>query len=324
MEQIEINTIDKQLERTRRRDATLEKRLLISIQERDIQDPLQIVPDHQQGRFILIDGFKRLRCAVKLGIPMVPVEHIGSDIIIGILTMLRRDASKGICTFEQAALIDELHKQYSLSIYDIATRLDRSPSWVSMRLGLFDEMSPLVRDRIMSGAFPARAYMYDIKRFTRVNKIGSQRVTACVAALSGKKLSTRDLSILSRAYFTGGESLERLITDGDVHSALRMLKGTTKCSQSALSVKEQRFLDDLKTMVSVSKRIINTASVVDNSLDIDLLSSVNVWCASLMSTMLILSKAIKELYEKTISAGNGDNTVPAGAKQEVNCPSAQN
>lgn len=318
MELIEIGSIDLRLEHTRHQDAATEKRLLSSIQERDILDPLTVVRGRGDASCILLDGFKRYRCAGKLGVTMVPVEYIGDDVIIGILTLLRRQESRGTNTMEQAALIEELHKQYGMSIYDIAASLCRSPSWVSMRLGMLDELSSLVREKIMSGAFPARAYLYGLKGFTRVNKIPMQDVDACVNALSGKYLSTRDLFILSRAYFNGGESIQRLIIDGDVHRALRVLKSDAAAPDYEMSVTDRTFLEYLMDASTAINRVLHHARNIE-MMTADFSNHVNLWCSSLMNIMQSFQSIITEFYERTRPAVRGADAVPAGAKQEGDC-----
>lgn len=324
MEQIELHTIDLRLAHTRCKDIAQEKRLLVSIQQQDIQDPLQLVQDDQNQQPVLIDGFKRYRCAVKLRIKTVPVEYIGSGIASGILTLLRRHVSVSFNTFEQAALIEELHKNCSMSIYDIANSLERSPAWVSVRLGLFDELSPLVRNKIMTGAFPVRAYMYSIRRFTRVNKVSAQQVNTCVEALSGKNLSTRELSILSRAYFTGSEQIKQLITDGDVHRVLDMIKRKAGLSLSSTSIKDRSFVDDLKFLVQGMKRIITTAELPYRNADAEFLNSINVWSAELKNILPSFQKVIREVYEKSRYTDRCSNALPAGTEQKSNSATAQN
>lgn len=321
MELIETGSIDLRLAHTRHRDAAAEKRLLSSIQERDILDPLMVVRSTGDASCILLDGFKRYRCAGKLGTTMVPVEYIGDNVIVGILTLLRRQESRGTSAMEQAALIEELHQQYGMSIYDIAASLCRSPSWVSMRLGMLDELSSLVRGKIMSGAFPARAYLYGLKGFTRVNRIPMEEVDACVNALSGKHLSTRDLFILSRAYFNGGESVQRLIVDGDVHRALRVLKSSVSAPDHEVSVTERTFLEFLMDASAAMKQVLyHTRHIQGMSAEFS--NHVNLWCSSIMNIMQSFQSIITELYERTGSAVRSVDAVPAGAKQEGDCPVA--
>jgi hypothetical protein len=318
LELIEIETIDLRLAHTRHRDGAAEKRLQSSIQERGILDPLTVVRHAGGSSSILLDGFKRYHCAVKLGVTMVPVEYIGDDVIVGILTLLRRHEFRGVSTMEQAALIEELHKQYGMSIYDIAVSLGRSPSWVSMRLGMLDELSSLVRGKIMSGAFPARAYLYGLKGFTRVNKIPMEDVDVCVKALSGKHLSTRDLFILSRAYFNGGESIRRLIIDGDVHRALRVLKSDTAAPDWEMSVTERTFLEYLMDASAAINHVLDHARKLE-MMTADFSNHVNLWCSSIVNSMQPFQAIITEFYEKTRPAVRGADAVPSGTKQASDC-----
>jgi len=65
-QQVEISSFDLRYQGYRIRNQRDEKQLLQGILENGIQDPLQGV-DNKDTR-ILLNGFKRLRCAQKLGI----------------------------------------------------------------------------------------------------------------------------------------------------------------------------------------------------------------------------------------------------------------
>ena len=315
MEMAELNAIDLRLEHTRRKDAEAERRLLASIMERDIEEPLSVAQSDQPHSYVLVDGFKRYRCAAKLGKGMLPVQTIAPDVPCAILTMIRREESRNLSTLEQAALIQELHRHYSLSIYDIAMRLGRCPSWVSMRLGMIEELSPLVRAKILSGAFPARAYMYGIKRFTRVNKISQDRTDALVAALSGKGLSTRELFILSRAYFTGGRAIQRLIVEGDARRALRILAADPNgIDDPSLGGEQREFIKDLTLTLGGIKRIIANAALMRET-PASCMHYINQWSGAIVRQLDAFSTVIKDLYadDRTGPAGCGTDAFSAGS-----------
>jgi ParB/RepB/Spo0J family partition protein len=303
MEIVETESIDIQLEHTRNKGDEAERRLFISIEKRGILDPVDVVAiDNEAGQqqYVLLDGFKRYRCAKKLHMTMIPVEHISTDIATGILAVLRRNASRscGITTIEQAALIEELHNKYSMSINDIALHLDRSPSWVCMRIGMLDELSCLVREKISTGAFPARAYIYALKGFTRVNGIPASIVDECVNALSGKKLGTRDLFILSRAYFSAGTSIKQLISDGDVHRALKILKGRDNSSDSTITNKiEKKCIEELKCVSAGINGLMHNNGKYSESCRGSM--EVNLWCAGILNNISSFESVVKELYEKS-------------------------
>jgi len=315
VEQIELNAFDLRLEHTRCKDADAERRLLISIMERDIEEPLSVAQCEITDRYVLIDGFKRYRCARKLGKGILPVQSIGHDVPCAVFSMIRREESQGLSTLEQAAMIEELHRRYSLSIHEIASGLARSPAWVSLRLGMIGDLSDLVREKIMSGAFPVRAYMYGIKSFTRVNRIAAESTDALVAALSGKGLSTRELFILSRAYFTGGAAMERLILQGDARQALRILSVDPDGSdEPSMDGRQRELIKDLSMTVTGMNRVMaNSAGMREGGgLFIQYL---NHWCGAILKRLNDFSTVIKGLYadDRTGQASRGSDTVPAGS-----------
>jgi len=109
--------------------------------------PLQCVPNSADPcSGILLDGFKRLRCAKKLGLTMVPWESLGQDEVSGIVNLVTRSNTYSLHLLEQARCVDELKKRFGMGAVQIAASLDRSTGWVGMRLGLLTEMRPAIRD----------------------------------------------------------------------------------------------------------------------------------------------------------------------------------
>ncbi len=130
---ITLNQLDTRYERYRLVSPAAEKVLLCSIRNYGIRDPLQGVDI--EDRHVLLDGFKRYRCAKSLHIHSVPYRVIGSDEATGILALIRNSNAQSLTIIEQAQLICELRDVHKLSSTDIAVQLERSPSWVSMRVG---------------------------------------------------------------------------------------------------------------------------------------------------------------------------------------------
>jgi ParB/RepB/Spo0J family partition protein len=319
METIELKFLDLRLEQTRTRNSAVEQALMQSIAQHGILDPLYVAGGAHEQEYILLDGFKRYRCARKLGMGMAPSQCIAGDLATGILTVIRRgDYDSGVTALEQAALIEELHQRCGLTIYDIAVQLDRSPSWVSMRLGMLEDLSDFVREKIMSGEFPARAYLYGIKGFTRVNKIGTQQVDTFVGAVSGQGLSTRELFVLSRAYFSGGEAIRRLIGEGKIIRALRLLMEDSQgVDDTALSERERQFIKDLSEISSGMNCIIaNAAGMGEGSSSFILY--VNLWCSAILRRQEEFSTIIKELYDRSRPAGRSTDALSRGSEPQGN------
>jgi ParB/RepB/Spo0J family partition protein len=231
MREAEIESISRKYESLRRRDKSREKDLLLSILEHGVREPLQCVEEGEQ-RYVLLDGFKRLRCSHKLKLHMVPVVSLGNDEVSSILQLIRLSAERSLSTLEQAGFVDELHKGHGLTVGEIAAGLERSKAWVSVRLGIIDEMSEVVREAVFSGRFPLRSYMYTVRQFTRVNGVSGREIDGFVRSVSGQELSIRDIETLAYGYFRGAEALKRQIEEGNLIWTVRQMRRSESTSQA--------------------------------------------------------------------------------------------
>ena len=253
-EQIEMANIDLRFESCRMRSKNAEKILLDSIITNGIRNPLQGV-DKQDGVKILLNGFKRIRCAKNLNISIVPWQSFGNDESVGILELLRISNEKSLTILEQAKLIDELKIVHEMCNADIALLLERSKAWVSVRTGIINEMSPCVMDKIFSGKFPAYSYMYTIRQFMRINSVHKKDVDDFVKAVSGKNLSIREIEILANGYFKGSDEIRSQIKNGNIFWGLDMLKESSKKDSDCTGI-EQKMLKDLEIAQKYMQRVI--------------------------------------------------------------------
>ena len=228
--EIEINQLDTSYKNFRCGNSRTEKNLLTSISQTGISTPLSVVEKNDANLpYLLLDGFKRLLCAQKLGLQQIPVSIIGDCEVTGVLRLLCCNQSSNLNALEEAVFIENLNNTHGLSCSEIAIKLNRSVSWVSLRIEMSRNMSDIIREKILSGKFPLRSYMYDLLTFTRV-KEGLKDVEKFVTALSGKEMSTRDITLMSTAYFRGDKSIKQQILDGNCDWTLRMLKNTLESS----------------------------------------------------------------------------------------------
>ena len=224
-EEAEVHSICRKYESFRLRNAGREKYLLSSILQYGVREPLLCAQQaEERHRYILLDGFKRLRCCHKLQIETVPVVSLGADEVDSILKLIRASTDRALSTLEQARFVDELHGRYGLTVTEIACGLERSKAWVSVRLGIIERMSLVVQDAVFSGRFPLRSYMYTLQPFTRVNGISCRAVDSFVASVAGKGLSTREIEKLAYGYFRGGDRLKAQIEGGNLQWTLRRMK----------------------------------------------------------------------------------------------------
>ena len=81
-QEVELSALDLRYESYRMKNPALEGRLLASIARRGIEEPLEGV-DRADERSILLNGFKRYRCASKLGIRMAPYASLAEEEALG-------------------------------------------------------------------------------------------------------------------------------------------------------------------------------------------------------------------------------------------------
>ena len=101
--EVELSSLDLRYESFRLKQAALEERLLGSIAQRGIEEPLEGVEVKELS--VLLNGFKRYRCARKLRLATVPYSSLGTDEAVGILSLLRISNNRALSILEQAAFI---------------------------------------------------------------------------------------------------------------------------------------------------------------------------------------------------------------------------
>ena len=220
--EIEISELDLRYESYRMRSSVQEAKLTASIAERGIEEPLEGVDTG--ARHILLNGFKRYRSARKLHIEVVPYTSLGEDEAMGIMGLLRISNNKALSILEQARFIDDLKNLHQMNVAEIAAELSRSKSWVSMRLSLMKEMTEAVREKLFSGGFPVYPYMYTLRQFMRMNSVSKKQIEEFVVAVSGRKLSVREVEQLANGYFRGPESFREEIRKGNIALSLQQVR----------------------------------------------------------------------------------------------------
>jgi ParB/RepB/Spo0J family partition protein len=248
--EVETSQIDRRYESYRMRSEGREKQLLSSILAKGIEEPLcGVQTSPAVSSVLLLDGFKRLRCAQKLKINHLPFISLGEDEATAILSFLRNCNSKSLTMLEQAKLVDELKRVHGLSVTQIAKRLERSQAWVCTRISVLSEMSDKVMREIFSGRFPAYSFFYTLRQFRRLNGVPKKELDDFVGAVSGHGCSTRDIESLAKGYFCGGEGLKEQIRQGDLAWCLGQLKSQVNLEgQAKLSDLESRVLRDLELL----------------------------------------------------------------------------
>jgi hypothetical protein len=292
---VELSSLDLRYEGHRMKNAGLEERLLGSIAQRGLEEPLEGV--EVQGARILLNGFKRYRCARKLQLRIVPYASLGEDAMAGILNLLRTSNNRALSILEQAAFIDELHTIRHLSLAQIAQELSRSKSWVSMRLGLISEMSAGIRAKLFSGAFPVYPYMYTLRQFMRMNGVTAGEVEQFVTAVSGQQLSVREIEQLAHGYFRGPDSFRQEILKGNLALPLKRLREVPQ-NPDGCNEFERVLLGDLEIAQKYMQRVMGKSQ--DQRLKSRVFyAQANLLTAGILSRVPAFNHSLKQLHDRS-------------------------
>ena len=289
---VEVAQLDLRYEDCRLKSPSAEDRLLAAIAQAGIQEPLQGVEADDVR--ILLNGFKRLRCARKLHLATVPFVALAADETAGIVCLLRAANDHALSLLEQARFLDELKGTGGLSVAEIAQQVGRSPAWVSLRLGVLAELSPVVRAALFEGAFPVYSYLYTLRPFRRLN--GAAAVDEFVTALRGKKLSARQIEQLAHGFFRGPESLREQIRRGHLALPLQQLKELPE-DPDGCSEFERVVVADLEQAQKLLVRLMTKSADPSRLSSRPFRAQAHLLCAGLLSRLPAFTKTIQQLHD---------------------------
>jgi hypothetical protein len=292
---VELSSLDLRYEGHRLRDPAGEVRLLASVRERGIEQPLQGVDP--PGARILLNGFKRRRVAEKLGIAAVPYVSLSQEVATGILGLMRVATAKTLGILEQARFLADLLSIHGMSVAEVAETLSRSKGWVCMRRQLLEEMSPAVRDALFGGRFPVYSYMYTLRPFMRMNTVVKEAIERFVKAVAGRRLSVRDIELLARAYFRGPDCLREAIEGGRLGWSLKHIKDVPQDPEGC-SPLERGLLADLEALRKCMERVM--AKCGDQRLaSRAFFAQANLLSGGVLGILPPFSERMKEFYDRS-------------------------
>lgn len=292
---LELADLDLRYQSYRLRQPRREEALLSAIAREGIREPLVGVT--RDTTPILLDGFKRCRCARTLHLHVVPFASWGGDEVAGILKLLRADRQHALTLLEQARFVDELHTERGLPPADIAQQLGRSLAWVTVRLGLLRELSPVVRDALFAGAFPVYAYLYTLRPFRRLKSVTAADLDQFVGALRGHPLSVRQIDGLAHGFFRGPPSFRQELLQGHLTLALRHLEEAPQDPDSCSDF-ERIFLHDLEQTHKAMLRVIGKSE--DPKLQSAAFrAQANLLTATLLGQTTAFLRILRQLHDRT-------------------------
>ena len=225
-----------------------ELKLLSSLGEAGQQSPVVVVPAATAGRYVVIDGHKRVRALKKLKADVV--KAVVWDMPCEQALVAAYQMGHGSCwnALEEGWLVAELVRGEGWSLSAAGRSLNRSEGWASRRLGLVESLPEAVLAGVQEGrigAYAATKYLLPLARAK------AQDCEALAEKIGAAKMSSRQVGLLYRHYIAGSrEAAQRIVED-----PARFLKALEAAGQKdavAIGSMEDRCLKNLELVGGVA------------------------------------------------------------------------
>lgn len=247
--EVELGQLELRYERLRLVRAGRERQLLSSLAGTGQQTPIVVVAGAEVGRFVVIDGYKRVRCLRRLVQDTVRATPLALEEAEALVMSRQMASGESDTALEQGWLLDEMERRFGLSQEELARRFDRSVSWVSRRLALVRDLPDSVQERVRSGEVVAHAAVKYLVPLARAKRSDCEGL---VAAVASARLSTREMGLLYGAWRDGtAKTRERLVASPLV--MLKVIKETRARTEEEPGP-GQKLLNDFEIIGSVARR----------------------------------------------------------------------
>jgi ParB family chromosome partitioning protein len=243
---LELHQLDLRYEKLRTHKPDAERKLVGSLAAIGQQVPVVVVHGEGPERFVLVDGYKRVRALRRLGHDLVDATCWDLTEAEALLLDRLMRTGEGATALEQGWLLHELAGRFALSLEDLGRRFARSASWVSRRLALVEELPAAIQEHGQRGALPAHAAMKYLVPLARANAAACERL---VAAIAGKGLTNREIGQLYAAWREGLPAIrDRVLTAPLLFLKARQAVGPVPDDEG------RALMDDLDMLAAVARR----------------------------------------------------------------------
>ncbi|MEK7110017.1 MAG: ParB N-terminal domain-containing protein [Patescibacteria group bacterium] len=245
--EIGLETLELKYEGLRSRRPAQEKKLLACLDEAGQQSPIIVVRSAVAGRYIVIDGHKRVRALKRLKMDVANASAWEMDDAEALVRTYQMDSQGRRDAFEEGWLVAQLHRVWKWNLGEVAKRLLRSKSWVSKRLALVEELPEWMAEEVLSGRIGAHAAANFLAPLTRGN---AEEGKLLAERIRGLGLTNRQIGELYACYRTSGALVRRKIVE-DPALFLRA-KAAARHGDAQLGEKESWCVKNLELVGNVS------------------------------------------------------------------------
>jgi ParB-like chromosome segregation protein Spo0J len=248
MRELNLEALDLRYARLRVTDRRQEARLMASIEEHGQQDAICVVAEGD-GRFVVVDGHKRVRALRRLRRDVATALVWDMPPAQALVTAYRAGSGPSYNAMEEGWLVYELHRVGKWDLGKTAVSMGRSKSWVSGRLGLVEILPEAVLEGVRSGKIGAYAATRCLLPFARANAAACERLAGKIVEAN---LSSRQVALVCEHFAKSGATVRERILE-DPARFLKALDASGKGPQDpALSEAENRALKQLELIGNVA------------------------------------------------------------------------
>jgi len=251
---VDLHQLDRKYESLKIRSRHNESKLLASLESDGQQTPIVVVRgENETAPFIVIDGFKRVRAANRLGMDQLECNVWDQSEVDALVQLHALQRPRERSALEDAYLIRSLREEHGLPQTAIAHLLGRTQSWVSRRLALVKELPGWLQEHIQRGELQCYAATKYLIPMARANR---EHAKLLARELAGMNVTTRDVADLYYAWKIGNEE-ERLtvLSRPDLVLAARHAQSQTDTEDQNL----ESVLKDLSMAESLLRRALRSA-----------------------------------------------------------------
>jgi ParB family transcriptional regulator, chromosome partitioning protein len=211
--QLEFHQLDRRCEHLRVRQPHRQRHLMAALAESGQQTPIVVVVS-QDGRYPVIDGYKRIAALQQLGRDTVEATVWAMSEAEALLLDRSLRFSQQESALEQGWLLSEMEQRFGYSLEELARRFDRSVSWVSRRLALVELLPEAIQQQVREGKIAAHVAMKFLVPVARISLEDCERMAA---AFAQHHCDTRQAGQLYAAWRAGSRVVrQRLLAEPEL------------------------------------------------------------------------------------------------------------
>jgi len=262
MKVLEVNVaaLDVRYSHLRVRDRRRETQLMASLEEHGQQDAISVVGEGE-GRFVVVDGHKRVRALRRLRRDVAKVVVLEMAPAQALAAAYRSGSGPSYNALEEGWLIYELHRNGKWGLGQVAAEMRRSKSWASRRLGLVEDLPEGVLEGVRRGELGAWSAMKHLLPLARANGAACERLAAKI--IEGR-LSSRQVALVCEHFARSSAQVRERIL-GDPALFLKALESTRQKDAGGMGEDVARCLKNLDLIGNISLGLARSLPAVAGS-----------------------------------------------------------